>query len=200
MLETILLDALVAMIIISPVVLIIGWVISIGNERQRKELARIRTIADQWAVEDLRMKRAKLSADVNVSDPKAWCNDLVARVLQFNPESTVEASLTKPDALVMYSAKQSRALAISPVSPENAQQFTRRASKQDQQMASVSANNPLFPYPRNANVTELSPLNAGVTFDLEMEQVWKKLTKSSSAPVTPIWYLYDFPAKSGKGR
>jgi hypothetical protein len=200
MLETIFLDALVAMIIISPVVLIIGWVISIGNERQRKELARIRTIADQWAVEDLRMKRAKLSADVNVSDPKAWCNDLVARVLQFNPESTVEASLTKPDALVMYSAKQSRALAISPVSPENAQQFTRRASKQDQQMASVSANNPLFPYPRNANVTELSPLNAGVTFDLEMEQVWKKLTKSSSAPVTPIWYLYDFPAKSGKGR
>ena len=101
MLETILLDALVAMIIISPVVLIIGWVISIGNERQRKELARIHHRRPVGGPA-LRMKRAKLSADVNVSDPKAWCNDLVARVLQFNPEFTVEASLTKPDALVMH--------------------------------------------------------------------------------------------------
>jgi len=200
MLETILLDAVVAMLIISPVVLVIGLVISVGNERQRKELARIRTIADQWAVGDLRMKRANLGQNINIQDPKAWCNDLVARVLQWNPESGVEVALTKPDALVMYSAKQSRVLAISPVSPEIAQQFTKRASKDEQQTASLAASNPLFPYPRKANVTEISPLNAGVTFDLEMEDVWKKVTKASTAPVAPIWYLYDMPAKSGTGK
>jgi hypothetical protein len=200
MLETILLDAVVAMVIISPVVILIGLVISIGNERQRKELARIRTIADQWAVEDLRMKRAKLAREISITDPKEWCNDLVARVLQWNPESGVEAALTKPDALVMYSSKQGRVLAISPVSPEVAQQFTKRATKMDQQTASLSASNPLFPYPRNANVTELSPLNAGVMFDLEIEEVWKQLTKAKAAPPSPIWYLYDIPSKTGKAR
>jgi hypothetical protein len=195
MVSNVLLDAVISVVIIFPVVIIIGLVISIGNERQRAELARIRLIADQWAIEDLKIKRAKLARDISIPDPTAWCNELVARVLQWNPNARVEPALSKPDALVMLSSSKDRILAISPVSPEAAQQFTKQASRLDRQTAQLAAQNPLFPYPRSAQVTELSPLNAGVTFDLEMEVVWKALTKSSTAPATPIWYLYEVPYK-----
>lgn len=195
MFDTILLDAVVAMVIISPVVLIIGLVISLGNERQRKELARIRTIADQWAIEDLRLKRAKLAQDIRVDDPKVWCNNLVANILQWNPGASVDVALSKPDALVLRAPGQGRVIALSPVSPEIAQQFTKRASNMERQNAALSAKNPLFPYPRGASVTELSPLNAGVMFDIEIEQVWKKVTKTDTAPANPIWFLYDIPVK-----
>lgn len=178
-------------------VILIGLLISIGNERQRKAIESIWRTVEKYAIESLQMQRVELASKVRIDDPVAWCNRLVKTVLQTSVQINSIVAASKPDALVLQ-ADRGQILALSPVSPDQARRITKQATALDRQNAAVTALNPLFPYPRGVTVTELSLLNTSVVFDIEMQQVWSTQHKGA-APAVSIWYLYELPLqKSAK--
>ena len=64
-------DYFVALMVLVAVI-VFGALITVGNERQKRELAHIREVEEQWAEQDLRIKRGKLSRETSIEDPVAW--------------------------------------------------------------------------------------------------------------------------------
>ena len=54
---------------------VVGVLISIGNERQRKAIEQLRDDVRNWALGDLEIKRETASRDIQIIDPLAWLND-----------------------------------------------------------------------------------------------------------------------------
>jgi len=61
-------------------VILIGVLISIGNERQRRALEELRSDLRQWALGDLEIKREKAVREIQIIDPLAWLRDVTRRV------------------------------------------------------------------------------------------------------------------------
>ena len=50
---------------------VLGGLISIGNERQRKAIDKLSENAQAWAIEDLRLKRGQIEGSISIEDPVA---------------------------------------------------------------------------------------------------------------------------------
>ena len=64
-------DYLVALPVFAAVI-VFGALIVVGSERQKRELARIRKVEEQWAEQDLRIKRDKLASETKIEESVAW--------------------------------------------------------------------------------------------------------------------------------
>ena len=70
-------------IVVASAVIFFGALISMGNERQRKAIDGLREQVVLWAVQDLTIKREKLSRSVSVANPLEWFNTLDYSFLRF---------------------------------------------------------------------------------------------------------------------
>ncbi len=165
-------DAVLAILVLGAVIFF-GALISIGNERQRQALEGIREQAALWAMQDLRLKREKLARDVRVDDPLGWLNRIVSKVVgrDFNLKA-VESS-GEPPALVCESEDRSSKIVFTPLSPAEIRRMNIRRKSRLSQYANQ---NPLFSLAANTTTYELTILNAGILFDLEVALAWKSLT------------------------
>ena len=61
--------------------IVFGALISVGNERQRKAIDSISRQTQAWAIEDLRLKRGQVEANISIDNPIAWLNSAASRAL-----------------------------------------------------------------------------------------------------------------------
>jgi len=166
-------ELLLAFAVITAVI-IFGALISLGNERQRKAIDELREHVVLWALQDLRIKREHLARDVRVDDPISWLNQLVTGVYGKNMDLTVSEIFENPQAL-LCTARDSRKVVLSPVSPKEARWF-QRASKT--KLSRIGNTHPFMELTSKVDMLELSALNSGILFDLELQIAWKILTRS----------------------
>jgi hypothetical protein len=165
-------------------VIFFGALISAGNERQRKAIDDLREQTVLWAVQDLRIKRERLSREVRVDDPLGWLNRMAMKVCGHRLNLQVIEAFEEPTALLCASGIDAGRLLFSPLSPGE----TRRLNRDKHgRLSQYATPHPLFSLPRHAIADEISVLNGGILFDLELPLVWKSLTDQNEDQMERIW-------------
>lgn len=164
-------DLILAVLVLGAVIFF-GALLSAGNERQRKALDGIREQAALWAVQDLRMKREKLARDVIVDDPMVWLNQVVTKVCGEDLGLILYETFDNPKALVCNS-KDGEKVVFSPALSEEIQRLRHNLKGK---LSRVGSTHPLTNLPHSVDQTEISILNGGILFDLELSLAWKGIT------------------------
>ena len=176
-------------IIVASAVIFFGALISAGNERQRKAIDSLREQVVLWAVQDLQIKREKLTRDVRVEDPLTWLNKVVAKTCQLDGSLQVIEVFDGPRALVCAYGSDNRNIILTPSSLEDLRKLT---SEKRSRISQFADRNPLLNLPRKASAREISILNGGFLFDLELPLAWKGLTGQDVVQMDRIW-IYEVP-------
>ncbi len=177
-------------------VALLAALITVGLERQRKELAEIRKQIENWAEEDLEVKRVKLAPQINVPDAAAWLNTCAARAMGAEPGITrfpIEAAYGEPKVVAGEDGENRRYL-LSATTPEAIRRIpvAGRWPWSRSRLSKFGSNlHPLLPLSSRVETYQLSTLNCGIAFDLEAAQVWKKLT-GQELKMKELW-LYVLP-------
>ena len=171
-------------IVVITAVIIFGALISMGNERQRRAIDSLREQTELWAVQDLRIKREKLAREIRVDNPLEWLNKIITKVSGLELNMQLMESFYEPGGLRCVSENQDIQILIAPYSPREIKRLKR---EQSTHLNKFGKNNPLLFLPRGISVYEISVLNAGAFFDIELQQVWKELTGKNSALVERLW-------------
>lgn len=171
-------------IVVASAVIFFGALISMGNERQRKSIDSLREQVVLWAVQDLKIKREHLAREVQVEDPLGWLNKTVTKVCGYFMHLQVVDALDEPQVLICLTGEDDSRIFFSPLSPDDIRHIRR--SKRNR-LARYASQNPLLSLPRNTISHELSSLNCGVTFDLELALAWKGLTGKAGERFDSLW-------------
>lgn len=163
-------------IVVASAVIFFGALISAGNERQRKAIDGLREQVVLWAIQDLTIKREKLSRNVSVANPLEWFNSLAVKALGYDPRLQFLEVLDEPRALMFISEDNSMKIIFSVSSQKEILAF--KDSKQGR-LSHFVEKNPLLTLPRNAKFHEFSALNCGIFFDLELPLAWKEISGQS---------------------
>jgi hypothetical protein len=163
-------------IVVGAAVIFFGALISMGNERQRKAIDGLHEQIVLWAMQDLRIKRERLARDVQVNNP--------AKVSGFNLNLQVVEFFDNPQTLVCASADGTNKVIFSPLSPTETHQINRNKRSR---LSQYSDRNPLLSISRHVQVYELSVLNGGILFDLELPLAWKSLTNQEIEQIERLW-------------
>lgn len=172
------LEVALAVTVVVAVVLV-GMLIWIGNEQQRKALEELRNDVRQWALGDLEIKRMKAAREIRILDPIGWFNDMVRKVMGVSPRiSDIAGVLERPEAVVTIT-QNARYLVFSPVSPDQISKVIQELDRKER----IRDTSPLMPMRRlgkrrsKVESYELSALNAGMFFDVEADKVWRMIAK-----------------------
>lgn len=180
-------EIILAMVVMIAVI-IFGALISMGNERQRRAIDELREQVVLWATQELRIKREKLAREAKVEDPLAWLNRVATKVTGNNLILEVDETFEEPRALVCHSGGGGRVV-FTPLSPTTIREMSH--ARRDR-LAHIAVDNPLFSLPRGIRKYEISVLNGGMLFDLELSLAWKALTGQKAEQIDCLW-LYVLP-------
>lgn len=173
-------------IVVASAVIFFGALISMGNERQRRAIDGLREQVVLWAVQDLKIKREHLAQTVQVPDPLGWLNKTASKISGYDMKLQVLEIYEEPQALVCCDGNTR--VIFSPLSPVD----IRRIKRGEQSRLSQFAGQNLLLNPsKDVNIHELSVLNSGYLFDLEVALVWKSLVNQSIKNTERIW-MYHF--------
>jgi hypothetical protein len=164
-------------------VIVFGGLISVGNERQRKAIDGIREQAVLWALQDLRLKREKLARDVKVDDPVKWLNALMAKICGEFLDLNVTEVFDAPQTLVCTD-KNARRVLLSLASPGDIRRMKRERKNK---LLCMSNGHPLLDLPQKVEQVEISILNGGIFFDLELPAAWEMLSGREIIGVDKVW-------------
>jgi hypothetical protein len=176
-------EIILAIVVVGAVVFF-GALISAGNERQRKAIDSLREQAVLWAMQDLRIKRESLARDVQVPDPLGWLNRIVAKICGSNLGLQVAEAFDEPRTLICTVGNGTSRIVFTTFSPD---QIRRFKNERRGRLSQYTDQNPLFSLPSQAMVYEISPLNGGIVFDLELPIAWNALTKQKVDQMDRIW-------------
>lgn len=171
-------------IVVAFAVIFFGALISIGNERQKKAIDGLREQVVLWAIQDLKIKREYLARTVQVPDPLGWLNKTASKIYGSDLNLDVLEMHEEPQALVCSSGDGSARFIFSPLSPADIRRIKR--GKQNR-LSQFVRQNPLLNLSKGVNVHELSVLNSGHLFDLELSLAWKALTGQDIGSVNSLW-------------
>jgi hypothetical protein len=157
--------------------------ISIGNERQRRALDGIREQTALWASQDLRLKREKLTREIKIDDPLKWLNTTVTRAYGESLDLTVTEVFDAPQTLVCMD-ENSQQVTISLASPNDIRRMKRERKNK---LKGVSNGHPLLNLPQRVEQVEISILNGGILFDLELPVSWEMLSGMKITGVDKVW-------------
>jgi hypothetical protein len=175
-------EMILALVVVIAVI-IFGALISMGNERQRKALDGIREQAALWASQDLRLKREKLARDVKVDDPVKWLNMVVTRACGESLDLTVTEVFDTPQTLVCMDENSQRVV-VSLISPTDIRRMKRERKNK---LLRVSNGHPLLNLPNKMEGVEISILNGGILFDLELPVAWEMLSSNKVTGIDKVW-------------
>ncbi|MBI5825537.1 MAG: hypothetical protein HZB18_16020 [Chloroflexi bacterium] len=174
-------------IVVASAVIFFGALISMGNERQKKAIDSLREQVVLWAVQDLKIKREHLAQTVQVPDPVGWLNKTASRVCGYDLKLQVLEMSEEPQSLVCTSGDSSVKVVFSPLSPTD---LRRIKSGRQNRLSQFTGHHPLFLLPKGVDVHELSILNGGHLFDLELPLAWKALTGKNLEQSNRLW-MYE---------
>lgn len=173
-------------VVVASAVIFFGALISMGNERQRKSIDSLREQVVLWAVQDLKIKREQLVGTIQVPDPLDWLNKTASKVYGYDLQLQVIEVFESPHALVCSSGNFK--IVFSPHSPTDLRQI--KSGKQNR-LSQFTNHNPLLFLPKDVTVHELSVLNTGHYFDLELGLAWKVLAGYNLDSSNILW-VYGF--------
>lgn len=171
-------------IVVASAVIFFGALISMGNERQRKAIDSLREQVVLWAVKDLQIKREKLARDVKVVHPLGWFKTVVARACSLEGDLQLVEVFDRPTAMVCAYPESGKNILLTPLSPDAVRRLAREKRSR---ITKFADGNPLLAIPRNIAVKEISVLNGGFQFDLELPLAWKGLTGQEVLHLDRIW-------------
>ncbi|CAG1014151.1 hypothetical protein ANAEL_04908 [Anaerolineales bacterium] len=171
-------------IVVVAAVIFFGALISMGNDRQRKAIDSLREQLVLWAMQDLKIKREHLVQAVQVPDPLDWLNKTALRVCAYDLKLQVLEVAEEPQSLICASGDGDLKVIFSPLSPLD---IRRIKSSRQSRLSQFAGQNPLLHLPKSVNIHELSPLNSGHLFDLELGLVWTALTGQSWGTINSLW-------------
>ena len=180
-------EMILALVVVIAVI-IFGALISMGNERQRRAIDGLREQVVLWAMQDLTIKREKLAREVKVDDPLVWLNSVVTRVTGNKIVLEMDEFFDEPPALVCRSRDGDK-IVITPLSPAI---LLDKGQRKRARLNQITLSNPLFSLPKGTSTYEISVLNGGMLFDLELPFVWEVLTGQHVDQIGR-WWLYIFP-------
>ena len=177
-------------------VILMGALISIGNERQRKALDRIREQVEAWSEEDIRIKREKLARQIQISDPKSWLEQVASAALGSAARLVTITPWQKNGATAVIGLCQDgRRLVFSPMPRKRFLELLKVKSKGALSSVEVGL---LGDHPQRVPASELSIVNAGMFFDIEAGQAWQMLT-GEPLPA-PRLMMYEVPSHGSAKR
>jgi len=179
-------ELILAVVVVSAVIFF-GALISAGNERQRKAIDALREQATLWAVQDLRIKRSTLEREVRVDDPLGWFGKKASKIVGSDLELQVVDTFDDPPVLVCDGTNGFGKLLFTPVHPSEIRRMSRVKPSKISQFAK---RNPLLSLPARTRVHELSVLNSGILFDLELSLAWNGLATKRIEPTDCLW-MYE---------
>jgi hypothetical protein len=176
-------------IVVASAVIFFGALISMGNERQRKAIDGLREQVVLWAVQDLQIKREKLARDVNVEHPLGWLKNVISKACSLEGDIQVVEVFESPAVMVCAFSESGKTIILTPLSTDA---IRRLAHEKHSRITKIADGNPLLTIPRNAAVKEVSVLNGGFLFDLELPIAWKGLTGQDLFHMDRLW-VYELP-------
>jgi len=176
-------------IVVASAVIFFGALISMGNERQRKAIDGLREQIILWAVQDLRIKREHLTQTVQIPDPLGWLNKTASKVCGYNLQLQIGEVFENPQSLVCSSGDGETKVIFSPLSPI---ELRRIMSGRQNRLSQFTGHNPLLHLTKGVRTHELSVLNGGYFFDLELALTWKELTGQKLEFSNQLW-MYEQP-------
>ena len=181
-------DLFLATVVIVAVIAF-GVLISIGNERQRRAIDALHRAYKQWAVQDVRLKRGTARTQIEVEDLTSWLTKTTSLALgrkttvmdyqiYDSPITTVEFIDRETNTTLIYTLESPEAVKII-------------LKKKRRLLSRELTSNPLFKVGKKALHIELSVLNAGTMFDIELPVAWKRLTGQSTECETVWAYILN---------
>jgi len=122
----------------------------------------------------LRLKRGQVEANISIDNPVAWLNTAASRVLGRQTQLSVPEIAENPLVVSFVDHYTGETLVFSVLSPK----VLRKLSKEQRSELSKRTNqHPLIPWRKGITPLEMTMLNAGIRFDLELPVAWKGITK-----------------------
>ena len=177
-------------VVVTGAVVAFGALISIGNERQRRAIDTLHRAYKQWAVQDLRLKRGTVSAQTRIEDLTAWLTK--ATSLAFGRKTIVmdyQLHNAPVTTVEFHDAEVGNTVACTLESPEALQSILKK--KKRPVLRGELRSNPIFRVGKKTSAIELSMLNAGTMFDIELPIVWNTLTGQVTESDTLWAYILD---------
>lgn len=181
-------DLLLTAVMIAAVIAF-GALISVGNERQRRAIDALHQAYKQWAMQDLRLKRGTVSAQTQIPDLTAWLTKVTSMALGY--QTTIMDYQLHSDpipAVEFRDDTQGTTIVCALESPSTLLSLlkTKRSPLRGQLRS-----NPLFHVSKRTPAAELSALNAGMMFDIELPVAWNSLT-GQKMEIDTLWaYILD---------
>ena len=151
----------------------LGGLISIGNERQRKAIDKLSEHAQSWAIEDLRLKRGQVEGNITIEDPIAWLSTAASKGFGRQVQLSLTEVLEKPATISCVDNTSGETILFSLLSPKELRSLSKEKRSK---LSKRGAQHSLVPLGKGIDVVELSILNAGIRFDLELCTAWQNLT------------------------
>src|SRR5258706_14791636 len=139
-------------------------------------------------MQDLKIKREHLARTVQVADPLGWLNKTASKVFGYDLKLQVLEMFDELQSLVCTSGDGSARVVFSPISPTD---LRRIKSGKQSRLSQFAGHHPLSLLPKGVDVHELSILNGGHLFDLELSLAWKALTGQNLELSNQLW-IYEY--------
>ena len=181
-------DLLLAVVVIGAVIAFVA-LISVGNERQRRAIDALHQAYKQWAVQDLRLKRGTVSAHIRIEDLTAWLTKITS--LSFGRKTIVmdyQLHNSPVNTVEFHDAEVGKTIICTLESPDVLKSILK---KKRPVLRGELRPNPLFRVGKKTPTVELSMLNAGVMFDVELPIAWNTLTGQATESDTLWAYILD---------
>jgi hypothetical protein len=179
-------DLLLSLVVIAAVITL-GALISVGNERQRRAIDALHQAYKQWAVQDLRLKRGTVSAQTQITDLTAWLTKVTS--LAFGYKTSVMDYQIHNDPVPAVEFQDGVNTVVCTL--ESPAVLIPMLRKKGSALRGELRSNLLFRVSKKTPSVELSLLNAGTMFDIELPIAWNTLTSQSTALDTLWAYILD---------
>jgi hypothetical protein len=181
-------ELLLALVVIGAVIAF-GALISIGNERQRRAIVALHQAYKQWAVHDLRLKRGTVGSQTQIVDLTAWLSKTTSLALgRKTLVMDYQLHETPVPTIEFHDAEVGNTVVCTLESPDV---LIPMLKKKRSVLRGELRANPLFQVGKKTPAVELSMLNAGALFDVELPVAWNTLTGRATESDTLWAYILN---------
>jgi hypothetical protein len=181
-------DLLLTVAVVAAVIFF-GALITRGNERQRQAIDKLHAAYKQWAVHDLRIKRGVAGNQIKIEDITAWLRKITTQALG---RETIVLDFYKHEApfvsIEFHEGLTGKTVICALESPDEVRTILKQKRPT---IAGDLRTNPIFKLGKKTPVVELSLLNAGMLFDLELPVAWDTITGRKTESGTLWAYILD---------
>ena len=175
-------------LVVALSVIFFGALISLGNERQKRAIDGLREQVVLWVRQDISIKRRSLIQDLKFDNPQTWLSQIASKVCGTSLDLAIENTYKEPQAISCRQDGGIDKFLFSPISPSDIRHL--KESKRHR-LGQFIEGNPLFSLPKDVRVYELSTLNAGTFFDLEVDRLWFEMTGQTVQSQNHLW-MYQY--------